>query len=1106
MRPRKLVVRGFTCFREETTVDFTTLELFAITGPTGAGKTSLLDAMTLALYGKIYRVEGVRSIISLGLKDVRVHFEFSVGPAVYRVTRVGFANSRASQVALDRALGNGEWEPLAKGARDAEAKITTLLGLDFDGFTKAVLLPQNAFGRFLQGEPSDRRSILEALLGLEIYERIHKRANQIAEARRQEVGLLTQQLNREYADVTQERLEALQTAATEAAEGVAAMGRARAASAAARALAHRVTECRQRTQGLTVQAAALAEECAGLENAVLAREEQLTGLTDAMATLEQEIAEIAYDDARHLVLGSAEARAVRRNETLSRLGEIAAREDLRTIALGTLRIELETCRTSLAAARTILGEQRQALETAENEAQALESKYGTPATIALVRQTERQWDNDYRALSALDGEIAAIETRGLNLEAEMDRLRKLAADADAALTDAESAKTVTEQQAAELRDLHTHVTALGAQLSDAARAATVAAATLEEKRTQVALAERAAVEAERKAHGARETCERAETAFNDLRFKNAAYGLRTRLQVGDPCPVCEQNVTAAPALHPEHSLAEAQATFTRAQGRTRTSQEAAQRAALLLTRARTELTACDTAKADAEARVERINHEITALLPPDLAGGAEKLTALSRDADLAVEAAARRITLARAEAREAHTQLAQVEGERRGLPSVVDKRAARAGLQTRCDVATAEVVRVCGQPPGDLAQAALATIAEKLSAMATRKVMAAEAVTSADSLARDLTVEQGRLAQRVEADEAAATAATEEQNRLTGERQGIESTLEAAGIVLDGNVLEVIQSELRRLAVAKVAREQRLAKLAGLSRDVTSLQGEVATSRGRLAERRGQRDAAQTAASAAESELQSERVRLAAAVADGGWPGWDEAASAGSEEAWLVAIADETQTAHDRAVAEHTTLSTEARNLGAQLIRATECRARHAEAQREAEVAYELGQLLMANRFRSYLIEEAIRTLGEDGSRHLQELSGGRYSFHTEEAEFEIVDGWNADERRSVKTLSGGESFLAALALALGLAEGLPSLGPGEHGQQRLESLFIDEGFGSLDPDETLDIVVQALENLRTGDRIVGIVTHLPQLAERLPAQIRVVKSQVGSSVEVSTA
>jgi exonuclease SbcC len=304
---------------------------------------------------------------------------------------------------------------------------------------------------------------------------------------------------------------------------------------------------------------------------------------------------------------------------------------------------------------------------------------------------------------------------------------------------------------------------------------------------------------------------------------------------------------------------------------------------------------------------------------------------------------------------------------------------------------------------------------------------------------------------------------------------------------------------------AKLARDRLLAKRTAIATDRARVHEEVATLRGRRLEREERRNAVAVEAEAAHEKVRGARARLAAAVRAGGWPGWDEVDAAGTEEAWLAAIAKEAQVLYERAVAEHTRLSTEARALAARLELANECRARHTEAKREANIAGELGQLLMANRFRSYLLEEAIRTLAADGSRHLQELSGGRYTFHTEGAEFQIVDGWNADERRSVKTLSGGETFLASLALALGLAEGLPALGPGEHGHQRLESLFIDEGFGTLDPDETLDTVTQALENLRTGDRIVGIVTHLPQLAERLPAQIRVVKSQSGSHIEVTS-
>src|SRR5439155_6279718 len=100
------------------------------------------------------------------------------------------------------------------------------------------------------------------------------------------------------------------------------------------------------------------------------------------------------------------------------------------------------------------------------------------------------------------------------------------------------------------------------------------------------------------------------------------------------------------------------------------------------------------------------------------------------------------------------------------------------------------------------------------------------------------------------------------------------------------------------------------------------------------------------------------------------WPGWDEAAAAGTEEAWLTTIAARTQRDHEGAVAEHTAVTTQARALAARLELANACRTRHAEAEREANVAGELGQLLMANHFRSYLLEEAIRTLPGHGSRH----------------------------------------------------------------------------------------------------------------------------------------
>jgi exonuclease SbcC len=107
------------------------------------------------------------------------------------------------------------------------------------------------------------------------------------------------------------------------------------------------------------------------------------------------------------------------------------------------------------------------------------------------------------------------------------------------------------------------------------------------------------------------------------------------------------------------------------------------------------------------------------------------------------------------------------------------------------------------------------------------------------------------------------------------------------------------------------------------------------------------------------------------------------------------------------------------------------------------------------------------------------------------------VDLWNGDEERSVRTLSGGETFLASLALALALADHVRSLSVTD--RARLDSLFLDEGFGTLDQ-EALRVVVDAIEQLADDGRLVGVITHVRELAEHFP-RLEVTKSQRGSSV-----
>jgi DNA repair protein SbcC/Rad50 len=109
-----------------------------------------------------------------------------------------------------------------------------------------------------------------------------------------------------------------------------------------------------------------------------------------------------------------------------------------------------------------------------------------------------------------------------------------------------------------------------------------------------------------------------------------------------------------------------------------------------------------------------------------------------------------------------------------------------------------------------------------------------------------------------------------------------------------------------------------------------------------------------------------------------------------------------------------------------------------------------------------------------------------------------VLDHRNADEPRTVRSLSGGERFLASLALALALAEHVAELAA--EGAARLESLFLDEGFGTLDAD-TLDVVAAAIEELGSRGRMVGVVTHVRDLAERIPVRFDVRRGPEGSTV-----
>ncbi|WP_298629563.1 SMC family ATPase, partial [uncultured Thermus sp.] len=192
MRPLRLELEGFGPYRERQGVDFSDVELFAITGPTGSGKSTLLDAMAFALYGLVPRVgRNVGSLVHPAASEARVRLTFQVGGRVYRVERV---RGRRSEGRLFQVEPAGEKLLPLETLEALNRTLEELLGLSYEAFTRALLLPQGEFDRFLKGEAKERRRILLDLFELSRLERARDKAASRKAALLEEKGRLEGEL------------------------------------------------------------------------------------------------------------------------------------------------------------------------------------------------------------------------------------------------------------------------------------------------------------------------------------------------------------------------------------------------------------------------------------------------------------------------------------------------------------------------------------------------------------------------------------------------------------------------------------------------------------------------------------------------------------------------------------------------------------------------------------------------------------------------------------------------------------------------------------------------------------------------------------------------
>ena len=381
MRPLRLEVEGFTSFREKQRLDFSGLDLFAVTGPTGAGKSSLIDAIVFALYGQVPRVgDDYKQLISHGAERLNVLLEFGVGKERYRVVRTA-RRAGPSQQRLERLNGTGP-EPLADRVREIRDRMGEILGLDYDGFTRAVVLPQGQFDAFLKGEPKERRKILVTLLRLGVYDDMLKIANQRSAAARQECAFVSQQLERDFADATEERRAALAADVAGTETEARSVDAALAAVEEGLALARTVRTARH-------DVCSLSRDLTHEEGKRRAAEELLAGADEERAALEREsgrlagrIGALGFDEARHTVLAGARPRAEQLLELRRGLDRLGRTRDEVARALAAGKAAIADAEGAVAAAEAA---RKEAEEEARSARVGRDEAHRRHAALALRR-------------------------------------------------------------------------------------------------------------------------------------------------------------------------------------------------------------------------------------------------------------------------------------------------------------------------------------------------------------------------------------------------------------------------------------------------------------------------------------------------------------------------------------------------------------------------------------------------------------------------------------------------------------------------------------------------------------------------------------------------
>lgn len=992
MRLHRLEIEGFGPFRDRQIIDFDGFAddgIFLIAGRTGAGKSSILDAVCFGLYGSVPRYEGgdkrLRSDHCEPDDPTEVVVEFSTTSGRYRVTRSpeylrpakrgGGLTKQASGVRLDRidpSSGDG-WVTLAAKEKRVADELDEIVQLSREQFLQVILLAQNRFARFLLADSKERQGLLRRLFGTERFEDVQSRFDDRRRASESRlagaIAAVDARLGEAERVVTAADLWGEQDSAAEAAlatsERIDAL---RAALARAQYRVERRGEERDDAEAKHTKADAALATVREEQKAQSERDRARA----AMARLEAEQPEI--DAARSTLQRARTAETLRATITATTRAEHA--RDAAAAAEADARTAWDATGIDLGEVTGAALESWAAERTRESGSweRAAELEHGTAALAAELDEAREQ-------VAAASAEVDACETERTALPA---RLTELTAQRDTARRSADRVEGLAQ--------------ALAAAIGRRDAAIKAAALTSDGDAAERALADASGVLA-----GAQGTL----AQLRKRRLDGFAGELATALVAGEPCAVCGSTEHPAPAAHGDPVSAE-------------------------------DIEAAEDVR-DAAQLAEREAHDRVAAVKAELAAAAaiaEGRTIESAEAESAAASTAHAESVAAASALaeldeqvvQFDRQIAQLDTRRAdAATALAAARESLALVEQRDQQARALIAEARGE---------FDTVAERL-AEATAQVATARTLASAIA-------DGARSAQ-------AFTAAKDEQDAALAA-----SDFDDVTAALDAMRSAAEQEELdARITAHAVQREKERSTLLDL---------ELRT-------------------------LPEEPIDLEPA----------ESAAVEARTAWKTAL--------DAAGRAEST----AEQLSSLIESAASEHARSAQQQAEHEVLRGLADTIAGRAgnthkmtLETFVLAGELEEIVDAANRRLSDMSTGRYQLQHSDAlasrgaasglGIVVFDAFTG-QTRPAQSLSGGETFLGSLALALGLAEVVTA----RAGGIQLDTLFIDEGFGSLDAD-TLEVAMRTLDELRSGGRTVGVISHVESMQEQIPAQLVVEQTDSGAS------